>query len=283
MSEDYWRSQERKEEKTILHCLIFEFSAKTELIFIIFIMPIRPMKENAAEQHLVIKPPQFQNNNSMVNNNNTVFKNPKTAQNGKGPPPPPSSQEPPQNKLLHNQSSPPSARNRGRRRGRGARKSDQSDALLMPPSSRPCTGAYKPAAGGRNGSVDNGGGKNSLSVAARGPFPSSSKSLSFAPRPGYGQLGTKCIVKANHFFAELPDKDLNQYDVSSKHILWSTFWYSFKFTSLSFSLSVTLLRGGGEWGGGPLTPTLTSVFLIWSSSIFSFSLIFAVILSGIIQ
>lgn len=62
-----------------------------------------------------------------------------------------------------------------------------------------------------NGSVGNG---HSLSQMEMG-FPSSSKSLSFAPRPGYGQVGTKCIVKANHFFAELPDKDLNQYDVSS--------------------------------------------------------------------
>lgn len=179
------------------------------------------MKENSAEQHLVIiKPQQFQNNNSMVNNNNTsVFKNPKTAQNGKGPPPSQTpSQESPQNKVMHNQSSPPSSRSRGRRRGRGGRKSDQSDVLLMPPSSRPCTGANKPAAGGRNRCVDNGGGKTCLSVAS-GPFPSSSKSLSFAPRPGYGQLGTKCIVKANHFLAEFPDKDLNQYDVSSKHIL----------------------------------------------------------------
>jgi eukaryotic translation initiation factor 2C len=27
-------------------------------------------------------------------------------------------------------------------------------------------------------------------------------------------MGQKCIVKANHFFAELPDKDLHQYDVA---------------------------------------------------------------------
>ena len=40
-------------------------------------------------------------------------------------------------------------------------------------------------------------------------FATSSKSLSFARRPGYGQIRTKYIVKANHFFAELPDKDLN--------------------------------------------------------------------------
>ncbi|KAF9624717.1 hypothetical protein IFM89_013255 [Coptis chinensis] len=44
--------------------------------------------------------------------------------------------------------------------------------------------------------------------------PVSSKSLRFPLRPGKGKNGTKCVVKANHFFAELPDKDLHQYDVS---------------------------------------------------------------------
>ncbi|GFS34116.1 Stabilizer of iron transporter SufD / Polynucleotidyl transferase [Actinidia rufa] len=46
------------------------------------------------------------------------------------------------------------------------------------------------------------------------PVPSSSKSMRFPLRPGKGSTGTRCIVKANHFFAELPDKDLHQYDVS---------------------------------------------------------------------
>lgn len=45
--------------------------------------------------------------------------------------------------------------------------------------------------------------------------PASSKSVRFPLRPGKGSYGTKCIVKANHFFAELPNKDLHQYDVSS--------------------------------------------------------------------
>ncbi|KAG1330043.1 protein argonaute PNH1 [Cocos nucifera] len=42
----------------------------------------------------------------------------------------------------------------------------------------------------------------------------SSKGTGFHRRPGFGQVGTKCIVKANHFLAELPDKDLNHYDVT---------------------------------------------------------------------
>jgi eukaryotic translation initiation factor 2C len=45
------------------------------------------------------------------------------------------------------------------------------------------------------------------------PVAPSSKSMRFPLRPGKGSTGTRCIVKANHFFAELPDKDLHQYDV----------------------------------------------------------------------
>lgn len=55
------------------------------------------------------------------------------------------------------------------------------------------------------------------------PAPPSSKSMRFPLRPGKGSSGIKCIVKANHFFAELPDKDLHQYDVSSL-ALYSVFW-----------------------------------------------------------
>ncbi|WOK94801.1 protein argonaute 1B [Canna indica] len=46
------------------------------------------------------------------------------------------------------------------------------------------------------------------------PPASSSKSVRFPVRPGKGTYGVRCVVKANHFFAELPDKDLHQYDVS---------------------------------------------------------------------
>ena len=169
-------------------------------------MPVRQMKESS-EQHLVIK---THLQNAM---NQPVRKAPKAAQNGKGPPP-----QEAQNAKQHSQFS-PQARNRGRRRGRGGRKSDQGE-IVMPPSSRPCTVANKPVsvnpneamiANTSNRSVENGG--NSCEVEMG--FPTSSKCLSYTKRPGYGQVGTKCIVKANHFFAELPDKDLNQYDVRS--------------------------------------------------------------------
>lgn len=53
-------------------------------------------------------------------------------------------------------------------------------------------------------------------AATQAALPASSKSLRFPLRPGKGNYGDRCIVKANHFFAELPDKDLHQYDVSSQ-------------------------------------------------------------------
>ncbi|KAK4343475.1 hypothetical protein RND71_036569 [Anisodus tanguticus] len=42
---------------------------------------------------------------------------------------------------------------------------------------------------------------------------SSERSLVFPLRPGYGQLGTKCLVKANHFITELSERNLCQYSV----------------------------------------------------------------------
>lgn len=57
--------------------------------------------------------------------------------------------------------------------------------------------------------------EGSSSQALQTLAPTSSKSMRFPLRPGKGSTGIRCIVKANHFFAELPDKDLHQYDVSS--------------------------------------------------------------------
>ncbi|CAK8563351.1 unnamed protein product [Lathyrus sativus] len=44
-------------------------------------------------------------------------------------------------------------------------------------------------------------------------FSSSCKTLVFPSRPGYGKLGTKCVVKANHFLADISVSDLSQYTV----------------------------------------------------------------------
>lgn len=44
--------------------------------------------------------------------------------------------------------------------------------------------------------------------------PASSKSIRIPARPGFGTVGTRMIVKANHFLVEVADRDLSHYDVS---------------------------------------------------------------------
>ncbi|KAG4381790.1 hypothetical protein GLYMA_15G219050v4 [Glycine max] len=123
------------------------------------------------EQQLVNKP-------HLQNPINGAKKVPRAVGNGKGPPPPLPQQELPQNQTS------PQARNNRRRRSRGeGRKFDQGDILMRPIVTR----------GVENGSIMCG--EKDMS------YPTSSKSLSFASRPGYGQVGRKCIVKSNHFFA----------------------------------------------------------------------------------
>ncbi|KAG0503181.1 hypothetical protein HPP92_003253 [Vanilla planifolia] len=53
-----------------------------------------------------------------------------------------------------------------------------------------------------------------LLLAEPDHLPVSNREMAFHRRPGFGQVGTKCVVKANHFLAQLPDKDLSHYDVS---------------------------------------------------------------------
>jgi eukaryotic translation initiation factor 2C len=43
--------------------------------------------------------------------------------------------------------------------------------------------------------------------------PQSSKSIGFPRRPGFGTVGRKCVVRANHFLVEVADKDICHYDV----------------------------------------------------------------------
>ncbi|AQK82384.1 argonaute10b [Zea mays] len=79
----------------------------------------------------------------------------------------------------------------GRRRGRAKAPGEPRAALLAPAQAQ--TQAPPPR-------------------TVIGP-PVPSKGLSFCRRPGFGTVGARCVVKANHFLAELPDKDLTQYDV----------------------------------------------------------------------
>ncbi|KAK1270774.1 Protein argonaute 10 [Acorus gramineus] len=144
-------------------------------------MPTRQMKETS-DQHLVIK------TQVKKNSMNPPHKAPKTSQNGKDQPLQDSS-----NPTFNHQTS--STKHRSRRRSRGSRKGSALRPMCFETPS---------------GFVENGSHLCELEMS----FSSSSKSLMLPLRPGFGQAGTKCVVKANHFFAELPDKDLHQYDVT---------------------------------------------------------------------
>ncbi|KAM0923115.1 hypothetical protein ACQ4PT_005689 [Festuca glaucescens] len=77
----------------------------------------------------------------------------------------------------------------------GRRRGGRGRARTVEP--RPASGPAVPAAATR---------------AVIGP-PVTSKGLAFCRRPGFGAVGARCVVKANHFLTEIPDKDLTQYDV----------------------------------------------------------------------
>lgn len=44
--------------------------------------------------------------------------------------------------------------------------------------------------------------------------PVSSKATRFPARPGYGTVGRKCVIRANHFLVQVADSDLHHYDVT---------------------------------------------------------------------
>lgn len=49
--------------------------------------------------------------------------------------------------------------------------------------------------------------------------PSSSQAVRFPVRPGFGTVGRKCVVRANHFMVQLSERDIHHYDVSLLLIL----------------------------------------------------------------
>lgn len=51
-------------------------------------------------------------------------------------------------------------------------------------------------------------------LALQASAPSSSKAIRFPDRPGFGRLGRKIQVRANHFQVQVADRDLHHYDVS---------------------------------------------------------------------
>lgn len=62
--------------------------------------------------------------------------------------------------------------------------------------------------------------------------PTSSKAICYSKRLGYGTVGRKTIVRANHFLMEVADRDLNRYDVTTSSSIFSffSFLYSYYFS-----------------------------------------------------
>jgi eukaryotic translation initiation factor 2C len=66
-------------------------------------------------------------------------------------------------------------------------------------------------------------------VASAGRLPpASSKALVFPARPGYGKIGRRCRVRANHFLVQTADTEIYHYDVCMISLYFSL--------SLSFNL-----------------------------------------------
>ncbi|KAF3781924.1 argonaute 10 protein [Nymphaea thermarum] len=128
-----------------------------------------------------------------------------TSNNVQNPSIPSQSKEVPLQKPLQN--------GRGKRRHRGRRKSVRSN--IYPPSDARICSTEAPIIRSTGFLVPDVPTSNESCVVSMEVGPSASgKALRFPARPGYGQAGVKCLVKANHFFAELLEKDLNHYDVT---------------------------------------------------------------------
>jgi eukaryotic translation initiation factor 2C len=57
-------------------------------------------------------------------------------------------------------------------------------------------------------------------VAAHGSLPPvSSKAEKFPARPGFGTIGKRCRVRANHFLVQVEDKNIYHYDVRFPYTL----------------------------------------------------------------
>jgi eukaryotic translation initiation factor 2C len=77
---------------------------------------------------------------------------------------------------------------------------------------RPPAGQVAPASGPQiQGKAP--AGQVALSAPAGTLPPASSKAMVFPARPGYGTVGRRCRVRANHVHVQLADTDIYHYDV----------------------------------------------------------------------
>lgn len=94
----------------------------------------------------------------------------------------------------------------------------QSPAFFQAPAVRPAMqakppGQVAPAASSSERPLQMQG-KAPDQMAPAGTLPpASSKAMVFPPRPGYGTVGRRCQVRANHVEVKLGDKDIYHYDV----------------------------------------------------------------------
>ena len=52
-------------------------------------------------------------------------------------------------------------------------------------------------------------------------------SVKFAQRPDHGTVGSRCLIRANHFLVELADRDLHHYDVMLTFLISSLLIFFF--------------------------------------------------------
>ncbi|KAI4383767.1 hypothetical protein MLD38_009569 [Melastoma candidum] len=131
--------------------------------------------------------------------------------------------------LRHGEADPPlpgGARSRGRGRGRGRDGGSVPVAWpgrgcgvpTSPPSAPHPPPTTTPSPATSSSSPDLGGGdltgRMEQKLTLVGQVAVSSKGMKFPDRPGYGTVGRKCMVKANHFLLEVSQRDLHHYDVS---------------------------------------------------------------------
>ena len=101
-----------------------------------------------------------------------------------------------------------------------------SPAVSQPSSASPSSSAPPPPQPSSSSVAElTSGVKERLNLQDRAAQPSSSKALVPPKRPGYGSLGKKIEVRANHFLVEVADRDLHHYDVNISYTNFVSFFY----------------------------------------------------------
>ncbi|GAY65854.1 hypothetical protein CUMW_244220 [Citrus unshiu] len=106
---------------------------------------------------------------------------------------------------------------RGSHYGSGAAPSSSHAASTStaPAPSSPSISASAPSSSSVSTLVEETEQKLTLAAPAAATLPpSSSQAMRFPVRPGFGTVGKKCVVRANHFMVQLAERDIHHYDVS---------------------------------------------------------------------